>query len=105
VVKRLASKMLRAPVIDSDGRRIGRLSDIIVETRTGSITYLVVDRIESQAFSEIVQQLDTGESVIPISVSKFTEDTVTVDTRRLKLLSLKKSLKKRAFLAKSADTQ
>lgn len=103
-MKRLASKLLRVPILDGDGQRIGRLNDIIVETRTGSMTYLVLDRLDIQSFSEIAQQLPTGESVIPVSVVKFNDDSVTVDARKLKLLSLKKSLKKRAFLAKSAET-
>jgi sporulation protein YlmC with PRC-barrel domain len=100
-VKRLASKLLRIPILDSDGLRIGRLNDIIVETSTGSITHLVLDKLDSQAFSEIAQQLQTGEAVIPASVARFNDDSVTVDAKKLKLLSLKKSLKKRAFLVRS----
>lgn len=103
MVKRLASKLFRVPILDNDGQRIGRLNDIIVETRTGSMAYLVLDRLDSQAFSDIAQQLPTGESVIPVSVAKFNDDSVTVDAKKLKLLSTKKSLKKRAFLAKGAD--
>jgi sporulation protein YlmC with PRC-barrel domain len=103
-MRRLASKLFRVPILDSAGERIGRLNDIIVETSTGSITHLVLDKLDSQSFSEIAQKLPTGEAIIPISVVKFNDDSVMIDERKLKLLSLKKSLKKRAFLAKSADT-
>ena len=103
-MKRLASKLLRVPILDGDGKRIGRLNDIIVETSTGSMTHLVLDKLDSQSFSEIAQQLPTGEAIIPVSVAKFNDDSVTVDEKKLKLLSLKKSLKKRAFLAKNTDT-
>ncbi|WXG42946.1 MAG: PRC-barrel domain-containing protein [Promethearchaeati archaeon SRVP18_Atabeyarchaeia-1] len=104
MVKHLASKLLRVPILDDESQRIGRLSDILVETRTGNLTYLVIDKVDSQTFLEIVQQLPTGESVIPVSVAKLGDDSVIVDAKKLKLLSLKKSLKKRAFLAKSAGT-
>jgi phosphatidylinositol kinase/protein kinase (PI-3 family) len=68
------------------------------------MTYIVLDKLDSQSFSEIAQQLPTGESIIPVSVVKFNDDSIIVDAKKLKLLSLKKSLKKRAFLATSADT-
>ena len=103
-MKRLASKLLRVPILDSSGQRIGRLNDIIVETSTGSLTHLVLDKMDSQSFSEIAQQLPTGEAIIPVSVVKFNDDSVTVDEKKLRLLSLKKSLKKRAFLTKGAVT-
>jgi sporulation protein YlmC with PRC-barrel domain len=105
MVKRLASKLLRIAILDSQGQRIGRLSDIIVETRTGNMIYLVIDKMDSQVASEITQQLPTGESVIPISVAKFNDDSVTVDRVKLKLLSLKKSLKKRTILNKSFESK
>jgi sporulation protein YlmC with PRC-barrel domain len=103
MVKRLASKLLRIAILDNQGQRIGRLNDIIVETRTGNMIYLVIDKMDSQVASEITQQLPTGESVIPISVVKFNDDSVTVDRVKLKLLSLKKSLKKRTILNKNPE--
>jgi sporulation protein YlmC with PRC-barrel domain len=105
MVKRLASKLLRIAILDNQGQKIGRLNDIIVETRTGNMIYLVIDKMDSQVVSEITQQLPTGESVIPISVVKFNDDSVTVDRLKLKLLSLKKSLKKRTILSKSFESK
>ncbi len=103
MVKRLASKLLRIAILDNQGQKIGRLNDIIIETRTGNMIYLVIDKMDSEVVSEITQQLPTGESVIPISVAKFSDDSVTVDRVKLKLLSLKKSLKKRTILNKSSE--
>jgi sporulation protein YlmC with PRC-barrel domain len=105
MVKRLASKLLRIAILDNQGQKIGRLNDIIVETRTGNMIYLVIDKMDSEVVPEITQQLPTGESVIPISVVKFNDDSVTVDRVKLKLLSLKKSLKKRTILSKSFESK
>ena len=105
MVKRLASKLLRIAIFDNQGQKIGRLNDIIVETRTGNMIYLVIDKMDSEVVPEITQQLPTGESVIPISVVKFNDDSVTLDRVKLKLLSLKKSLKKRIILGKSFESK
>jgi sporulation protein YlmC with PRC-barrel domain len=105
MVKRLASKLLRIAILDNQGQKIGRLNDIIVETRTGNMIYLVIDKMDSEVVPEITQQLPTGESVIPISVVKFNDDSVTVDRVKLKLLSLKKSLKKRTILSKGFESK
>jgi sporulation protein YlmC with PRC-barrel domain len=105
MVKRLASKLLKIPVLDSQGQKIGRLNDIIVETKTGNMIYLVIGKMDSQVASEITQQLPSGESVIPVTVAKFGDDSVTVDRVKLKLLSLKKNLKKRTILSKSPESE
>jgi len=103
VVKRLASKLLKIPILDNQGQKIGRLNDIIVETRTGNMVYLVIDKIDSRVATEITQELPSGESVIPMSVARFGDDSVTIDRIKLKLLSLKKSLKRKTILSKSPD--
>jgi sporulation protein YlmC with PRC-barrel domain len=104
VVKRLASKLLRIPILDNQGKKIGRLNDIIVETRTGNMVYLVIDKIDLQIANEITQQLPSGELVIPISVAKFADESVTVDRVKLKLLSLKKNLKRKTILGEGAES-
>lgn len=105
MVKRLASKLLKIPILDNQGQKIGRLNDIIVETRTGNMIYLVIDKMDSQVAMEITQELPSGESVIPISVTKFGDDSVTIDRVKLKLLSLKKSLKRKTVLSKSPENE
>jgi sporulation protein YlmC with PRC-barrel domain len=105
MVKRLASKLLKIPILDNQGQKIGRLNDIIVETRTGNMIYLVVDKIDSQVATELTQELPSGESVIPVSVAKFSEDSVIIDRIKLKLLSLKKGLKKKSVLNRSPENE
>ncbi len=105
MVKRLASKLLKMPIMDNQGHKIGRLNDIIVETRTGNMMYLVIDKIDPQIAMELAQELPSGESVIPISVAKFAEDSVTIDRIKLKLLSLKKSLKRKTALNRSPENE
>ena len=105
MVKRPASRLLKIPILDSQGQKIGRLNDIIVETRTGNMIYLVIDKMDQELATEITQELPSGESIIPISVAKFGDDSVTVDRVKLKLLSLKKNLKRRTVLAKNPENE
>jgi len=100
-----AKRLFKTQILDDEGEKIGRLKDIIVEMRTGSIVSLVIDKVESKATSEVTEKLSTGESVVPISVVRFDEDSVTVDKRKLKLLSLKKGLKKKIILAKDSGNR
>ncbi|WXG45579.1 MAG: PRC-barrel domain-containing protein [Candidatus Atabeyarchaeum deiterrae] len=101
MVKYSASRLLKLPVLDDQGQKIGRLRDIVIETRTGNLISLILDKVDSQVAAEITQQLSTGESVIPVSIAKFNEDSVTVDRRKLKLLFLKRNLKKRTISAQT----
>jgi sporulation protein YlmC with PRC-barrel domain len=105
MVKRLASKLLKIPILDSQGQKIGRLNDIIVETRTGNMIYLVIDKIDSQVATELTQELPSGESLIPVSVAKFSEDSVIIDRIKLKLLSLKKGLKRKTVLNRNPENE
>ena len=105
MVKRLASKLLKVPILDNQGQKIGRLNDIIVETRTGNMIYIVIDKIDSQVATELTQELPSGESVIPVSVAKFSEDSVIIDRIKLKLLSLKKGLKRKTVLNRSPENE
>jgi sporulation protein YlmC with PRC-barrel domain len=93
------------PVLDNQGQKIGRLNDVIIETRTGNMIYLVIDKMDSEVATEIAQRLPSGESVIPTSVVRFRDDSVTVDRVKLKLLSLKKNLKKRTILSKNPESE
>jgi sporulation protein YlmC with PRC-barrel domain len=97
--------LLKIPVLDNQGQKIGRLNDIIVETRTGNMIYLVIDKMDPEVATEITQELPSGESIIPISVAKFGDDSVTVDRIKLKLLSLKKNLKRKTVLGKSPGSE
>jgi sporulation protein YlmC with PRC-barrel domain len=101
MVKYSASRLLKLPVLDDQGQKIGRLRDIVIETRTGNLISLILDKVDSQVAAEITQQLSTGESVIPVSIAKFNEDSVTIDRRKLKLLFLKRNLKKRTISAQT----
>jgi sporulation protein YlmC with PRC-barrel domain len=105
VAKLSARKLLKMEILDDQRERIGRLKDLIVETRTGSISSLVVDKVDFNVAPEITERLPTGESIVPVSVAKLDEDCITVDRRRLKLLSLKKGLKKKIILAKDSGTK
>jgi sporulation protein YlmC with PRC-barrel domain len=105
LVKRSASRLLKIPILDNQGQKIGRLNDIIVETRTGNMIYLVIDKMDSEVAMEITQESPSGESIIPISVAKFGDDSVTVDRVKLKLLSLKKNLKRKTVLSKSPENE
>jgi sporulation protein YlmC with PRC-barrel domain len=105
VVKRPASRLLKIPIQVGQGQKIGRLNDIIVETRTGNMIYLVIDKVDPEVAAEIIQELPSGESIIPISVAKFGDDSVTIDMVKLKLLSLKKNLKRKTILNKARENE
>nr|MDO8099860.1 PRC-barrel domain-containing protein [Candidatus Njordarchaeota archaeon] len=100
-----AKRLLKTQILDNQGERIGRLKDVIVEIGTGSIVSLVIDKVDPKVASEVTEKLSTGESVVPISVVRFDEGSVTVDRRKLKLLSLKKGLKKKIILAKDSGNR
>nr|MDO8132714.1 PRC-barrel domain-containing protein [Candidatus Njordarchaeum guaymaensis] len=97
-----ARRLLKTQILDDQGEKIGRLKDVIVETRTGNIVSLVIDKVDSTVASEVAEKLPTGESVVPISVVTFDEGSVILDRRKLKLLSLKRGLKKKIILAKDS---
>ena len=105
MVKRPASKLLKIPIVDTQGQKIGRLNDVIIETRTGNMIYLVIDKMDSEVATEITQELPSGESIIPVSVAKFADDSVIVDRTKLKLLSLKKNLKRKTILSDSSESE
>jgi sporulation protein YlmC with PRC-barrel domain len=102
MTKYSAKRLLKTQIFDDQGEKIGRLKDVIVETRTGSIVSLVIDRVDSKVASEVTERLPTGESIVPVSVVSFDEGVLTVDRRKLKLLSLKKGLKKKIMLVKDS---
>jgi sporulation protein YlmC with PRC-barrel domain len=105
VVKLSARRLLKTTIYDDQGGKIGRLKDVIVETRTGSISSLVIDKVDSEVASEMSERLPTGELIVPVSVARLDEGSVTVDRRRLKLLSLKKGLKRKIILARDSGTR
>ena len=75
-----AGQLIGLPVVAQDGENIGEVQDLKVDTRTGRIDYVIVEREDAMGVDESIAV------AVPLGALQFTDDNarLTVDKSKLK---------------------
>ena len=74
-----AGQLIGLPVVAQDGENIGEVQDLKVDTRTGRIDYVIVEKEDAMGVGESI------EVAVPLGALQFTDDNarLTVDKSKL----------------------
>lgn len=75
----ITSTLLGKPVISKSGKRLGIISDLVFEIRTGELLHFVLDKPSLHIENMKLDKNKQGDLLIPFSAVSATEDFVVVD--------------------------
>lgn len=79
VDRTISSQLLGKSVISKSGKRLGTISDLVFEIRTGELIHFVLDKPSAHVENMKLDKSHQGDLLMPFSAVHATEDFVIVD--------------------------